>query len=146
MESFRFHRHFEPFTSSRLTFENQGNKSQPLCSKSRNLKLFDFTIKKKLKLLEDQTFKAHRASLRLSSHLKVKMIANYQISFRKKHDKIFKAAAIKIQKCFRGYLARKKYADINLKYKKSQVKSKIEDLRQSVDFIFLNSKVIEEVF
>lgn len=146
MESFRFHRHIEPFTSARLPFENTGNKSQTLCSKSRNLKLFDFTIKKKLKLLEDQSFKAQRASLRLSSHLKVKLIANYQISFRKKHDKILKAAAIKIQKCFRGYLARKKYADINLKYKKSQVQSKIEDLRRSVGFIFLNSKVIEEVF
>jgi hypothetical protein len=145
METFRFTKNFEIFKSDRLTFEKLGIKAQALTSKNRTLKQFDLSLKKKLSLLKDQSNRVERASLKLHSHLKFKMISKYQLSLKKKLENLQTQSAIKIQKCFRGFLARKKFADLSLGYRKSLVLNKIEDLRNSVSLIFLHSKATEEV-
>jgi hypothetical protein len=112
----------------------------PLC----NSKL-DSSIKLKQLLLQEQSFRARKASFNLQSHRKAKQLLNIYESTTHAYKSLQERAAIKIQKVVRGSLTRKMLSLEGVDVKKRALFCLIDNLQASVEGLHFGSKLAVKV-
>lgn len=141
MNYFQFHRNFEMFKSTRIQLPiNKFDNDPVLSSKNSTVKNLNSLIGIKQKLLDEQCSRTKNASINLFKHKKFKKIVDFQISFKNKQQLLLNNSAIKIQKVVRGFLTRKKYMNAIFEKKKLLASSKIEEMKNTVENLFLSRK------
>ncbi|OMJ91116.1 hypothetical protein SteCoe_6378 [Stentor coeruleus] len=106
----------------------------------KNKAKLDTTLELKKKQLQEQITRTKLANINFLTHIKLKKIIDHQEEKRRKNLRLYNQSAIKIQKCFRGYLVRKKLSQLGISIEKLKFKTMIAKLEQSVNSFFMNSK------
>ena len=116
------------------------------CDKrNKTQKNFNRMLNSKHKLLNVQILRVKNANINLESYHRLKKLSLFQTSLKKRQETLQIGSATKIQKIFRGFIARKKTLPIFFTLQKSRALSKIEELKLSVDNYFFNRKYTEDV-
>lgn len=100
----------------------------------------DTSMENKRRLLQEQMLRTKKASFNLLTHLRLKEIVKAQEEKNRKQQILYNQCAIKIQKCFRGYIQRKKITQLGFNLEKVKFRAMITSLEQSVKLFFLNSQ------
>lgn len=121
-------------------FKKSFRPSSLLFTIKKNKVKLDTTLELKKKQLQEQITRTKLANINFLTHIKLKKIIDDQEEKRRKNIRLYNQSAIKIQKCFRGYLTRKRLFRLGISIEKLKFNTMITKLEQSVNSFFMSSK------